>query len=144
MIALSEHFSLEELSITQVRDVDNTPPADMVENLKVLAAGLEKVRALLGHPLIINSGFRCADVNARVGGVSNSAHLFGWAADFICPAYGAPLAICRALADAPAVPFDQIIEEGTWVHFSVDPRMRGQVLTKNPGGGYSTGLRKAV
>lgn len=141
---LSDHFTLEELSITQIRDVDNTPPAGAVQNLKTLAAMLEKVRTLLGHPILINSGFRCPEVNARVGGVSNSAHLYGYAADFICPAFGSPLMICNAIEGTASIRFDQIIEEGTWVHLSVDPQMRGQVLTKNPGGGYSTGLRKTV
>ena len=141
---LSDHFSLEELSITQVRDVNNTPPPSAVQNLKTLAAMLEKVRTLLGSPILINSGFRCPEVNTRVGGVANSAHLYGYAADFICPQFGSPLDICSAISGTASIRWDQIIEEGTWTHFSVNPQMRRQVLTKNPEGGYSTGLAKTV
>ena len=47
--------------------------------------------------------------------------------------------MCRAVAGSQLA-FDQLIEEGTWVHISFDPRMRRQVLTKRPEGGYALGL----
>lgn len=140
---LSENFSLEEMTISQTatrRGLDNTPDGDVVLHLRVLAAALERVRAALGGlPMHIDSGYRSPALNMAVGGVADSAHLTGYAADFICPPFGAPIDICRKLATA-GVPFDQMIEEGTWVHFSVAPAMRGQILTKAPGGGYRLGL----
>jgi hypothetical protein len=154
MPLLSPNFTLEEMTITQVRGVDNTPPPEVVENLKLVAAALEQVRtALGGHPITVSSGYRNPVINARVGGAVHSAHMLGYAADFICPAFGTPLDICKALADTESVTWDQLIEEGWesggrgWVHISVDPRMRMQVLTANFSGGavkYVEGLRHAT
>jgi zinc D-Ala-D-Ala carboxypeptidase len=146
---LSPHFTLEELTISQTASrmhLDNTPPAEILERMRdVLCPGLEKVRALLGAPMHIDSGFRSAAVNRAVGGVGKSAHTLGYAADFIAPAYGSPLTICRALAaEAAVLDFDQLIEEGTWVHISFDPQARRQVLTKAAGGGYRAGLPAAA
>lgn len=138
---LSPHFSLEELSVTQVRGVDNTPPPDVVENLKLLAAGLEEVRAVLGVPIHVNSGYRCQEVNERVGGSPTSDHPNGWCGDIIAPKFGTPLEICHAIVKA-GMKFDQLIEEGTWVHFSRAPRMRGQIKTKGPDGKLIPGLRE--
>ncbi len=58
----------------------------------------------------------------------DSAHVTGNAADFICPAFGVPLDIVKKIA-ASGVKFDQLIQEGTWVHISFDPAMRQEVLT---------------
>jgi hypothetical protein len=138
---LSPHFHLDEFTDSQTaqrRGLDNTPPPEVVERLKVTAEGLERVRALLGKPILISSGYRSPAVNRAVGGASKSAHVLGYAADFISPGYGKPLAICRAIVGSD-IDFDQIIEEGTWVHISFDPRMRREVLTKTKGG-YKAGL----
>lgn len=140
-MTLSEHFDLAEFTTSQTasrKGIANVPPPEVIEHLKQTAAHLELVRALLGKPMSISSGYRSPALNKAIGGVPLSAHTLGWAADFICPAYGSPLAICKALA-ASSIKFDQIIEEGTWVHISFDPRMRGIVLTKT-GNGYSAGL----
>lgn len=140
---LSPNFALAEFTTSQTAArfrLDNNPPASVIEHLKVTAAGLEKVRELLGRPILISSGYRSREVNTKVGGSATSAHVFGYAADFISPGYGDPLAISRAIV-ASRMPFDQLIEEGTWVHISFDPRMRGEVLTKGKAGGYLKGIR---
>lgn len=139
---LSPHFHLDEFTVSQTaarRGIDNTPSAAVIAALKTTASHLEGVRQLLGRPILISSGYRSKALNKAVGGSPSSAHLSGHAADFISPGFGSPLAICRAIA-AARLPFDQLIEEGTWVHISFDPRMRGQVLTKD-GRGYQVGLR---
>lgn len=128
---LTEHFSLEELvhSSTAIRlGIDNTPPDEILPNLKVLAQGLERVRSVLGHPIHIDSGYRCEILNAAVRGSKTSAHMQGWAADFICPAFGTPLEIVKVIVGS-GIAFDQCIQEGTWVHLSFDPRMRKDVRT---------------
>jgi len=144
---LTEHFSLEELTFSSTafaRGIDNTPAQVIVEHLRVLAQGLEQVRAILGKPMHVDSGFRCAELNALVRGVPTSAHLSGFAADFVCPAYGAPIEIVKKLTSPPSViEFDQLIQEGTWVHISFAPTMRNEVLTAHFHGGnatYSRGL----
>jgi hypothetical protein len=136
---LSDHFALEELtfSSTAVRQgIDNQAPPEVVTHLTILAQTMEKVRTLLGgKPIHVDSGYRCPELNKAVGGVSNSAHLAGYAIDFICPDYGTPLDIVHAI-DGSDIDFDQCIQEGTWVHLSVDPAMRRETLTAHfiPGG----------
>lgn len=139
---LTPHFSLEELvfsSTAVARGIDNTPTPAIVENLRVLAQGLEQVRALLGRPMKIDSGYRCARLNVIVRGVTTSAHLTGFAADFVCPEFGEPIDIVKTLTRPPsAIEFDQLIQEGTWVHISFAPTMRREVLTAHFGAGQAT------
>lgn len=91
---LSAHFTLYEMtrSDTAERDPDlvmqqRTPPSSVVDNLAYLCATtLEPLRALLGPcPLTVTSGYRCPDLNARVGGSPTSQHLTGQAADLQLP-----------------------------------------------------------
>lgn len=137
---LSDHFTLEELTATQHRKIDNTPPASALLALGATARRMEAVRAALGnHPVTVSSGYRCEKLNRAIGGARKSAHLTGWAVDFQCFRFGTPLQVCRALV-AAGIGFDQLIEEGTWIHISFAPAMRGEVLTKLAGGGYARGL----
>ena len=136
MTNLSEHFTLEELTFSataQRKQIDNKPPAEVLENMKRLAAGLEEVRAALGNkPMRINSGYRSPKLNRAVGGARLSAHMAGYAADFVCPEFGSPLKIVKALA-ATGIQFDKLIQEGTWVHISFAPEARRQLLTAHFG-----------
>ena len=136
---LTAHFALEELACTQHREFDNTPPPDVVATLRTTAAGMEEIRRLLGNRVItVSSGYRSRALNRAVGGARTSAHLTGHAVDFNCYGFGRPIEVCRAIAESDLA-FDQLIEEGGWVHISFDPRMRRQVLTRRPGG-YALGL----
>lgn len=138
---LTAHFTLEELATTQHRGLDNRPPPEVVATLRTTAGHMERVRRVLGDRVIsVSSGYRCPKLNRAVGGARTSAHLTGHAVDFNCYGFGPPADVCRAIADS-SLPFDQLIEEGAWVHLSYDPRMRRQVLTKRAGGGYEPGLR---
>jgi len=133
MTYLSPHFSLAELTITQQRHLNNTPPDWVLENLQNTAEQMERVRALLGKPIVVSSGYRSPAVNKAVGGSVTSAHTQGYAVDFICPGFGDPLAVCKAIA-ASDIRFDQLIEElGRWVHVSFEPRLRGQIKTYRAG-----------
>jgi len=139
---LTAHFALEELACTQHREIDNRPPPEVVATLRNTAARMEAVRQLLGGRTIsVSSGYRCPELNRAVGGARTSAHLTGHAVDFNCYGFGSPREVCRAIA-AATIPFDQLIEEGTWCHLSFDPRMRRQILTKREGGGYELGLTR--
>jgi zinc D-Ala-D-Ala carboxypeptidase len=142
---LSPHFSLAQLIQSDTAEktgIDNTPASpEIVENLRRLAAGLEDVCALLGAPLEISSGYRCAALNEAVGGSNASQHLQGLAADFVCPGFGPPLAVARAIQQSE-IDFDQcILEFGRWVHLSFSPAPRGRVLTiYDAEDGYLAGL----
>ena len=81
MVKLSKHFSLEEFCKTS-SPLANVPTRDSVINLCYGVNNiLEPLRDYLGKPIIINSGYRSPSVNKAVGGVSNSQHLIGCAAD---------------------------------------------------------------
>ena len=83
---LTANFTLDELvkSQTAVRkDINNMPNPDQIENLKALAANiLQPVRSHFDKPLIISSGFRCAELCIAIGSSINSQHAKGEAADF--------------------------------------------------------------
>jgi hypothetical protein len=145
---LTEHFSLEELIASEIAvraGIDNTPSGEIAANLRALAEGLERVRATLGgRPLHVTSGYRCAALNAAIGGAANSMHMRGLAADIICPQFGSPLAVCRAIAVADFVT-DQVIHEfGRWTHVAFAPagaEPRRELLTiASAAGGYQRGL----
>lgn len=128
---LSRHFTLEELIFSQTasrKGIDNTPSLEVVAHLTRLAYCMEQVRALLGGPVRISSGYRSPALNSIVSKAKDSAHMSGYAADFVCPSFGSPLEIVKAIA-ASGINFDQCIQEGTWVHISFDPEMRREVLT---------------
>jgi uncharacterized protein YcbK (DUF882 family) len=142
---LSEHFTKEELIASQLavrKGIKNEPTDAETNNLKKLAETLELVRDVLGgKSILINSGFRSFTLNSAIGGVSTSAHLYGYAADFICPSFGTPRQVVDEIVKA-GIKFDQLICEGTWVHISVDPKMRQEVLNatfKNGKAQYSKG-----
>lgn len=131
MKQLTEHFSLEELTHSDKAvelNIDNFPPLEVVACLTRCAMGLEAVRQILGEPMHISSGYRSPALNRAVKGEPKSAHLYGYAADFTCPNFGTPRDVAQAIVRGH-VPFDQVICEGTWVHISFDPTMRGMALT---------------
>lgn len=138
---LSPHFTLEEMLFSQTASrlgIDNTPPAEALDNLRLLAAGLEQVRTLLGRPILISSGYRSPALNEAVGGSLSSAHILGLAVDFTSPP-SQPLAVCKQI-EASLIAFDQLIYEHEWVHFAIGPQRRRQVLTYQGAAGYSSGL----
>ena len=88
-IQLSEHFTLNEFtkSITAERlGIKNEPDYEKVQAMKHLCREvLEPLRQHYGKPIRITSGYRCPLLNAAVGGVTNSQHLYGEAADLSVP-----------------------------------------------------------
>ena len=135
---LSQYFTLEELTRSSSAErlgLSNAPTVGHTSNLRQLALALEAARAALGHrPLRITSGYRSAAVNRAVGGVRNSDHALGWAADFHVEGLS-DLDAATTLA-ASDLPLDQLIlEPGRCVHLSVNPRLRGQRLTQRVLGG---------
>jgi len=141
---LSPHFSLAQFTSSEAAvegGIDNSAPPEVIGNLKRLAAGLEKVQALLGAPVEISSAYRCPALNQAVGGTKTSQHVQGLAADFVCPGFGTPLEVARAVQRSD-IDFDQcILEFGRWVHLSFSAEPRGRVLTiYDAEQGYLAGL----
>ncbi len=143
---LSPHFSLAEFTRSATADhykIDNTPTAEHLENLRQLSHTLEEVRAFLGFPLLITSGYRSPALNRAVDGSSTSSHCHGLAADFHCPGFGSDLKVCHALAKS-GIKFDQLIfEQGkiaTWVHLGIGDKLRQEVLSWRSGKGFRSGV----
>ena len=146
---LSRNFWLTEMIASDAaRELgdNNGPTAEHLANLRTLALGMEQVRAMLGgKPIRIESAYRNARVNAAVGGVPNSAHAIGLAADFAVAGMS-PAAVARKL-QASTLVFDQLILETSRFicHISFAPLLRREVLTQAGGPGTATiaGLPRA-
>lgn len=116
---LSKHFTLEELTVTDHRLLDNTPNAGEIENLRRLAVFLELVKDRLGgRPIMVNSAFRSKAVNDAVGSKDTSQHRLGCAADIRVPGM-TPDAVVRAVLTS-GLAYDQVIREfDRWTHLSI-------------------------
>jgi hypothetical protein len=140
---LTPHFTLEELTATQHRTLDNTPNSSEINNLRRLAEMLEEVKTLLdGKPIMINSGFRSKAVNDAVGSKDSSQHRVGCAADIRVPGL-TPDQVVKTIIGSP-IAFDQIIREfDSWTHISVPnnpsgiPRKQALIIDKSGTRAYS-------
>lgn len=132
MTQLTPNFSLNELTHTDHRDLDNTPTTaekciidgkeviiNAYENLPRLANFLEQVKALLGNkPIIVNSAFRSEAVNAAVGSKNTSDHRRGCAADIRVPGM-TPDEVTKAIINS-GLPYQQVIREfDRWTHVAI-------------------------
>ena len=121
-----KYFSLGVFvnSLTAKRlGIDNLPTFEVVDNLNRLADYLDGIREKLGKPILINSGYRSPMLNKAVGGVANSQHLKGLAADVVCADMESLLKVLRETGG-----FDQLIKEhrkgsnSFWFHVSICTR----------------------
>jgi zinc D-Ala-D-Ala carboxypeptidase len=139
MMRLTTNFTLEELTHSQTaidKGISNKPTAEALDNLKVLATGLEIIRYMLGNePITLTNAYRNNAVNRLVGGVPNSDHVLGFAGDCRHSRLS-PLECCRIIRDSK-LNFDQLILETSRniFHISFAPRMRRQVGEQRLGAG---------
>lgn len=132
MTQLTPHFTLEELTHTDHRELDNTPTTqerciidgkevmvNAYENLPRLAKFLEDLKVILGgKPIMVNSAFRSEAVNTAVGSKNTSDHRRGCAADIRVPSM-TPDQVVRAII-ASDLPYQQVIREfDRWTHVSI-------------------------
>jgi len=128
------HFSQSELvfSQTAVRTgIDNDIPERLEPNLIRLSWWLETLREILGKPIIVSSGYRSPELNARIGGSKSSAHMQGLAADINVSGM-APFDLANLIvSEMGDTGYDQVIHEfGRWVHVGLsDSVMRLEALT---------------
>lgn len=126
----TEHFSFKEFYESRaayIFNIPNIPPVALWDNIQATMNSLEELRFLLhSKPIKITSGYRNATLNFKVGGVTNSAHVDGFAVDFVCPRFGTPKEIFHYLENDPLLPstFDELILEPSWVHWSIRPPCR--------------------
>lgn len=122
-IRLSRNFTLGELVHSDVAEklqLDNMPPLEAVVNLTLLVhCLLQPLRDHVRQAIRVNSGYRSPEVNRVVGGVKNSQHMVGMAADITLGGKQKNCQLWRELKDGPW-PFDQAILEkgGQWLHLS--------------------------
>ena len=136
MTLLTEHFTLEELTVTDHRELDNTPSEYEKANLMRLAVFLEQVKTTLGgKPVMVNSAYRSEAVNAAVGSKNTSQHRLGCAADLRVPGM-TPDEVVKTII-ASELQYDQIIREfDRWTHISVPnspndkPRLQKLIIDK--------------
>jgi hypothetical protein len=133
---LSPHFTLDELIVTDHREFDNTPNDSEKNNLNRVAALLEQVKTTVGgKAIMVNSAFRCKQVNDAVGSKDTSQHRLGCAADIRVPGM-TPDEVVKAVM-AAGLPYDQLIREfDRWTHISVpndagsEPRRNVLIIDK--------------
>ena len=123
-IKLTKNFTLDEMC--KSRDarklrINNVPSPKEVARLKVLCEKvLQPLRDYMGVPVIINSGYRSPELNKKVGGVRDSQHVKGEAADIRCETKSYAVKVITFIM--MQLEFDQLILErkkGTyWVHVS--------------------------
>jgi len=137
MQMLSPHFTLAECRHTAHANIDNTPDAVALAHLPLTAMAAEPFRAQFG-PLFVSSGYRCPRLNAAIGGVHDSAHIYGCALDLVPLTPGVTVTQMVAWGVANGLIFDQLIDEGAgevaWMHlgicrpgFELTPRLEALV-----------------
>ena len=130
---IMKYFSIKELAKSETATrlkIDNTPTAEVVDNLTALVDNvLDPLRELYGKPIHISSGYRCPRLNKAVGGVANSQHLTGQAADINQGSHEENRRLFIYLEEYCT--FDQLLWEngGAWIHvsFRKDGKNRQQV-----------------
>lgn len=123
---LTAHFTSDEFTrsvVAKSLGIDNSIPEDLMQNVRITANLLERIRSMTRKPIIITSGYRCPRLNSVVGSFTTSDHLTGQAADIVCPEFGTPSALAKYLSTlVDALNIGQLILEGVkgkqWCHIS--------------------------
>jgi Peptidase M15. len=119
---MGKYFTIDELcksDTAKKKGIDNTPTAEIKQKLEVLIDELlDPVREAWGKPIRVNSGYRCPKLNKAVGGVSNSQHIKGEAADLNAGSVSLNKQLFELIRTR--YEYDQLIDEANyaWVHVS--------------------------
>ena len=133
-----KYFCIEELtaSATALREgIDNRPNKCAYHLLHVLVEQLlDPIREAWGEPIVVSSGYRCKELNTLIGGVKNSHHMLGCAADIIAgnrADHRRLFKLIQQMQQEGLIKFTQLILEGDgrWIHISYVPGdLRCQVI----------------
>ena len=139
---MPKYFKMQEMtySLTAYKyKIDNTPPEEVKINLEELMEFLDGVRKAWGSAIIVTSGYRCEELNQKVGGSKNSAHKYGWGVD-MKPANNKLMKFFEFMKEyLKDKAFDECILEtnsqgGVWCHFALkgkDGRQRRKIKILN-------------
>lgn len=117
-----KYFTMRELTSSataEARGIDNTPTTEAAVRLTTLVTHvLDPLREMYGRPITVNSGYRCPQLNAAVGGAKTSQHMMGEAADITGGSREENKKLFELIRDN--LPFDQLLNESdySWVHVS--------------------------
>ena len=135
----NSYFNLKEFERSSVADkynIDNTIPKELIPHIEELIDFLNPIREAWGKPIIVTSGYRCNELNKKVGGVSNSAHTIGYGVDLQSGDFRVFSNFIKSyFMSHPEVKFDQVIIEKSgksqWIHiglYNKDNKQRGMVF----------------
>lgn len=117
-------FTWKELTKTDTCLPNEPADINRIANIIRLAESLDYLRGYFGKPIIVTSGYRSKEVNEKVGGVKTSHHTMGLAADITAKDFeGLKKAVLANVNH-----YDQIIIYKNFIHISIAPQMRHQVI----------------
>ncbi len=138
----TKNFKFTDFLVTK-QPHENVPNDEQKKNIYELMLVMQYIRDKFGDKIIINSGFRSSKVNKSVGGATNSAHLYGYACDFV-PYDISKMKdlqeLCISLVKNNELNVDQLINEypnkkgvASWLHIGLKrPKtneVRRQIIT---------------
>lgn len=132
---MGKYFSIAEMVRSDTADrkgINNRLPQELLPAMNALIDNvLDPLREWYGKPIRTNSGYRCPELNAAIGGSKTSQHVKGEAADIDTGNRQQNKLLFDYIRKN--LPFDQLIWEhgGDWVHvsFRADGNNREQVLS---------------
>ncbi|MCD8167002.1 MAG: D-Ala-D-Ala carboxypeptidase family metallohydrolase [Bacteroides sp.] len=130
---MGKYFTINELchsATAKARNIPNVAGETETANLHLLIDKvLDPVREIHGSPILVNSGFRCRQLNTLIKGAKNSQHITGEAADITTGSQEENKALFDKIRESN-IPFDQLIDESdySWIHISYSNRHRRQIL----------------
>lgn len=120
-----KYFTIAELCNSDTADrrgIINRIPKDLLPNVQGLIDHvLDPLREWYGKPIYVNSGYRCPELNKVVGGVENSFHVSGCAADIDARSYEENKKLFDHIREN--LPFTEVGWEGggRWIHVALVP-----------------------
>lgn len=137
----SKYFDLDELLRSETAlncGIENLPSWEDVENLHQLAIEvLDPIRIAWRQPLVVTSGYRSPELNAKIGGVPNSAHLVGRAVDVRLVSWSTKsitdlFKLIQSMVEDGFIEVDQVIlyRKKKIVHISNEYTKRKQFIVK--------------
>lgn len=122
---MKSYFTYEELIRSETAtqyNIDNTPDFKSELNIyNVLIPRLNQIREEWGHPIYVNSGYRCEKLNKKVGGSKKSSHMKGLAVDITTGNRESNKRLFNLIR--AKFQFDQLIDEQnySWIHIGYKP-----------------------